>query len=102
MATTLTESKAIPIGQGQALCFGTLLFDSSYPTSGEIIDATGDLGYSDFWVTGTSSGYHGSWDPVNQKLLMYQQSAATSALTQVPNTTDLSAVTVHYGAIRPA
>src|SRR4051812_13652486 len=102
MATTLTEAKAIPIGQGQALCFGTLLFDSSYPTGGEVIDATGDLGYSDFWITGTSSGYLASWAPSTQALIMYQQSAATSALTQVPNATDLSAVTVHYGAIRPA
>lgn len=99
---TLTENKAIPIGQGRALCFGTLAFDSSYPTGGEVVDATGDLGYSDFWITGTTAGYLASWDPATQALLMYQQSAATSALTQVPNATNLATVSVGYGAIRPA
>jgi hypothetical protein len=100
MAATLTESRTIDIGQSQALCFGTIALDSSFLAAGEPIDATGDLGYSDLWITGTSSGYVGSWDAANQKLLMYRQTAATGALVAVPDTTDLSAVTVHYGAIR--
>lgn len=98
---TLTENKAIPIGQDTALCFGTLAFDSSYPTGGEVVDAVGDIGYTDLWVTGASSGYLGSWVQSTQALQMYRQSAATSALTEVPNATDLSAVTVHYAAVRP-
>jgi hypothetical protein len=102
MATTLTESKAIPIGQGQALCFGTLLFDSSVSDGrrGDRRDRRSRL--LGFLGHGHELGLSGVVGPEHQKLMMYQQSAATSALTQVPNTTDLSAVTVHYGAIRPA
>lgn len=99
---TLTETRAIPVGQSEALCFGTVAFDASYPTGGEPIDATGDIGYQELWITGTTGGYQGSWDAANQKLLMYRQTAATGALVEVPNATDLSAVTVHFGAVRPA
>jgi hypothetical protein len=99
---TLTETDAIPIGQSRALCFGTFAFDSSYPTGGEAFDAAGDIGYTRLWITSATTGYAATLDRANQKIMMWQQSAATSALTQVPNTTDLSAVTVEYAAIRPA
>ena len=102
MAAVLTETRAIPIGQSQALCFGQIALDNSFLAAGEFVDAIGDIGYSDLWITGASSGYLGSWDAVNQKLLMFRQTAATGALVAVPDTTDLSAVVVRYGAIRPA
>lgn len=41
---------------------------------------------------GGQGGYVPVWNPTTKKLEMYQQSAATSALTQVPANTDLSAV----------
>jgi hypothetical protein len=100
MAITLNEEKVISVGQSEALVFGTIAFDSSYPTGGEAVDAPGDNGYHHLLV-GAAGGYVGYWDRSNQKLIAYQQSAATSALTQVPNTTDLSAVTFPFIAYRP-
>lgn len=98
---TLTEEKVIDIGQSEVLVTGSIALDSSYPTGGEAFDAPGDLGYHDLWITGTAAGYLATWDKTNQKLIAYQQSAATSALTQVPNATDLSAVAVRFCALRP-
>lgn len=98
---TLTETKVIQLPQGEATVFGTIALDSSYPTGGEVFDAPGDLGYHDLVITGTTAGYALTWDKANQKLMAWQQSAATSALTQVPNATDLSAVSVSYVAWRP-
>lgn len=95
MAVTLTEEKVIPLAQSEAVVFGTVQFDNSYATGGEAVDAPGDAGYHHLSI-GSQSGYVPSWDRVNQKILVYQQSAATSALTQVPNTTDLSAVTFPF------
>lgn len=102
MAAVLVEEKVIPIGQGEALVFGSIAMDNSYVTGGEPIDAPGDLGYHDLAISGATGGYQGSWDKTNQKLLAYQQSAATSALTQVPNATDLSAVAFRFIGLRPA
>lgn len=99
---TLTETSAMSLGQSKALCFGTFAFDSSYPTGGEAFDAAGDVGYDNLWVTSTAAGYLATLDKTNQKIIMYQQSAATSALTEVPNATNLSTVSVGYGATRPA
>lgn len=41
----------------------------------------------------SAGGYVFSYDHTNSKLLAYRQTAATSALIEVPNTTDLSSVT---------
>jgi hypothetical protein len=97
---TLTEEKVIPLGQSEAVVLGTILMDSSYATGGEAIDAPGDLGY-ERWHAGASGGYVPFWDKANQKIMVYRQSAATSALTEVPPTTDLSAVTFYFTAYRP-
>jgi hypothetical protein len=102
MSAVLVEEKVIPIGQGEALVFGTITMDASYATGGEAIDAPGDIGYHDLAISGNAAGYLATWDRTNQKLLAYQQSAATSALTQVPSTTDLSAVSFRFIGLRPA
>ena len=39
-----------------------------------------------------SKGYECAWAAATNNLLLYQQSAATSALTQIPDNTDISAV----------
>lgn len=102
MAATLVEEVVIPIGQSKALVLGTVTGDSSYPSNGWALDAPGDLGYSKFIPAGGGGGYVGQWDKTNQKLKAFRQSAATSALTEVPNTTDLSAVAFDFIAVRPA
>jgi hypothetical protein len=77
----------------------TVLLDSSYPTGGEAV-VLGDLGLTRVTqaivgaaVNATPTAFVGVWDQTNSKLLAFQQSAATSGLTQVPNATDLSALT---------
>ncbi len=102
MAVTLVEEMSIPIGQSKALCFGTVTMDSSHLAAGEAVDAVGDIGYQKFAIAGGGGGYLGVWDKAAQKILVYRQSAATSALTAVPDTTDLSAVVFDFIAVRPA
>lgn len=92
----------------RGVVFGTFDLDTSYPTGGYDISAL----FSEFKLEANAAnlhlmvmpraGYQFDVDYTNKKLLAYQQSAATSALTQVPNATNLSAVTgVRYAAFAP-
>jgi hypothetical protein len=106
MAATLTEQKVISIGQSEALVFGTISFtgDTSYPTGGEAIDAPGDKGYHHLLVT-SSGGYIGQWDATNQKIKAYygdNNNASDGPLIEVPDTTDLNAVSFPFIGLRPA
>lgn len=72
--------------------------DSSYPTGGEAITAA-QLGLSrvDAVMCSTNTGHVAQYDKTNAKIKMYYadyDAVADGALIQVPNTTDLSAVTV--------
>jgi hypothetical protein len=79
------------------LVTGTVAFDSSYPTGGESITAAKfGLGKIDFLIATALSGYVFFWDGTNSKLMAYyadNNAAGDSALIQVPDTTDLSALT---------
>lgn len=75
----------------------TVTFDNSYATGGELISVA-ELPVSRveaIFVFVRNAGYLGVWDgsTTAPKIKMFQQSAATSALTEVPNTTNLSTVT---------
>lgn len=71
--------------------------DASYPTGGWPA-ATASLGLSaiadpELHVNvGSQGGYLLTYDHTNKKILAYRQTAATGALVEVPNATDLSAV----------
>lgn len=99
MAATLTVREQIPIGSSKVLELGTVTLDNSYPTGGEAIDATGDLGYDTMiFESGTVVL---NWDKANQKVIAYWGNAGTaSVLPEVTATTDLSAVTAQFMAIR--
>lgn len=71
-------------------------FDASYTTGGKAID------FRQFGIEGNpaivlvaprpasaTTAFIVQYDRVNRKLQVFQQSAATSALTEVPNATDL-------------
>ena len=84
-------------GRGLKIVTGTLAFDASYPTGGE---ATTDISGHFTELLGvlieSKSGYTFSYDYTNNKVLAYyvdNNAAADSAQIQVPDTTDLSAVT---------
>jgi len=63
--------------------------DNSYPTGGYSLAGLGGTVHA---VVGSTGGYLLQYDPSTQKVKMFRQTAATSALIEVPNTTDLSAV----------
>lgn len=82
--------------------FGTVSFDSSYPTGGEAFTPA-DFGLSrlDFLYVSGANGYVSTWDGSTSapKILLYRQTAATGALAEVPNTTNVSTVTCRFRAI---
>jgi hypothetical protein len=70
---------------------------SSYASGGDACDFQNALGLLNranpvFVIVAPSAGYVAEWDSVNKKMLVYRQSAATSALTE-PTGVNLSAVT---------
>ena len=98
MAATLKEEWRIPIGQGRALCGGTVTLDDNYPANGEAIDATGDTGYDKVIFEGGPVVL--KWDKANQKVVAYWGNAGTaSLLPEVTATTDLAAVVADYIAV---
>ena len=103
MAATVTlvynTNDFVPQQQNSERCaLATVLFDSSYPTGGESVVKTTDLGLlSTATVTasrvtvqaGLAAGFgFGVWDDTNSLLLLYDAAGA-----QVANTTDASSVT---------
>lgn len=78
---------------------------SSYATNGDTLDFStkSPPGMAPTRVMAfPSAGYVPEYDLTNKKMKVYQQSAATSALTEVPNTTNLSAVTFQCLVFYPA
>jgi hypothetical protein len=103
MAATVVEQGVIPIGQSEALVFGTITFDSTYPAGGEVIDApVSERDYEFLWPAGcTTGGYVPVYDSANRKLKMYSPTTAQATGLTETSTTDLSAQVVSFGAIRP-
>lgn len=69
--------------------------DSAYVNPGGRAGLAAVLGFREAVaiVPLSHGGYVWDYDPGTDKLKVYQQSAATSALTEVPNNANLSAVT---------
>jgi len=104
MPATVVEDVVIPIGSSRAMVFGTITFDATYPSGGEVIDSpVGERDYEYLWDCGSTAGvYVPMYDSAARKLRMLTPSAAQqTGLTQT-TTTDLSAQIVSFGAIRPA
>lgn len=94
MAITVTVTNTEPLGNS-TVYFGTIALDNSYPTGGEAVDLGSNERIDRLEVTGGKSGYQFSWDSANQKLIVYQgdnTNAAAAPAVQVPNATDLSAL----------
>ena len=74
--------------------------DTSYPTGGwPLAKATMGVSANDptavVSVINHPLGYLAVYDNANQKLLLYRQTAATSALVEVPNATNVQAATAN-------
>jgi len=82
--------------------YGVITFDSSYPTGGEaFVPAEFGLDRLDWLQVAGATGYVAVWDGSTSapKVLLYRQTAATGALAEVPNTTNVSTVTVRFRAV---
>lgn len=97
MAATTTIITGPEVPGNRKMTTATVTFDSSYATGGEAIAAS-DLGLNrlDYLVVDAGAGYLAKWDgsTSSPKILLYRQTAATSALVEVPSTTDMSAISV--------
>lgn len=75
-----------------------LTFSSSYATNGDVLPSNAALGLDNSLdhidAGATIGGYAIAFDPTNRKLKLFRQTAATSALIEVPNATNVSAETV--------
>ena len=93
-AGNVSANAASPENYGIAFRVCTLTFDSSYPTGGEALAATGVEATEIVHVIAPmTSGYVFQWDQANLKLLAYYadyNAVGDGALIQVPNTTDLA------------
>jgi hypothetical protein len=103
MALTLTETKVIPGEQSESEVYGTISFlaGDTYTTGG--FDVTAQIpGSREYEVAiASSKGYLVYYDGAG-KFLLYRQTAATSALVEVPNATDVSAASpIVFRAVRP-
>lgn len=82
--------------------YATVTFDSSYVTGGEPF-VPAEFGFSrlDWLQVASGNGYLAVWDGSVSapKILLYRQTAATGALAEVPNTTDVSTVVVRVRAV---
>ena len=87
------------ISRNLAILTGTIAFDSSYPTGGEDISAIFKKFKSVKFISfSPTAGYVFDTDETSgsEKVLAYyvdNNAAADSAMIQIPDTTDLSAIT---------
>jgi hypothetical protein len=100
MAATISVNHTIPVSQGWELIIGTFALDSSYPTGGEALDPSSIARVERLIANpgGTAAqgfGYVFAWNADDQKVLVLygNYDAADGVLIQVPDTTDLSALT---------
>lgn len=99
MALTITATSALPLdvwGQTEVRFVNAVPAAADYATGGYSLTAGTGISLGTIYYVIPLSGQGGyvlQWSTATNKLLVYQQSAATSALTQVPAATDLSALT---------
>jgi hypothetical protein len=101
-ATAVPVQPRAPSGQLKASWTGRnnmalvdVTLSSSYATNGDTFDfaTIGLIGVQPLFVdSAVNAGYVLFYDRTNKKFKVFQQSAATGALTEVPNATNLSAV----------
>jgi hypothetical protein len=99
MAATITPNAVIPndVWGKIEIRFITLVDSAAdYATGGYALTAGQGISLGAIYFVipvGGQGGYVPVWNPATGKLQIFEQSAATSALTEVPNATDLSAIT---------
>jgi len=99
-SVSITTGPEVPGSRKEVV--GVITSDSSYATGGEAVTLA-QLGLSrlDYLIVTAGIGYLPTWDGslTAPKVLLYRQTAATSAFIEVPSATDMSATTVRFYAI---
>lgn len=99
MAIAVNVDKVEECGNSY-LFWGTMTWDSSYPTNGEAFAITAPVKIETIdYVQSNGGGYVGEWVKSTQKLkAMYgdNNNAADGPLIEVPNATDLSAISMPF------
>jgi len=99
-AVSIALKDPFQIGQSKQLHWGKATMSSSYATGGDSLPAVpGDARFE--MGVFTADGYLLTYDAVNRKLKAFRQTAATGALVEVPNATNLSTVVADFLAIGP-
>lgn len=97
MALALDNFTKVMGGLGnQNIVICDIDFDASYPTGGESISTPATILGMDtvhFAIISPSGGYVFTYDYTNNKILAYRSAGSGAAMAQVPNTTDISAIT---------
>lgn len=94
MAAVVTVAGTEPLGE-RNLYWGTIALDASYPTGGEALDVSGNESF-DIVLCTHNGGYSFDFVKSSQKLIAYyadNNNASDGPQIQVPDTTDLSAIT---------
>lgn len=101
MAATINVDYTIDLGGGWEQIIGTFALDASYPTGGESLDPSNVARVERLMAQGggtaaTGLGYQFNWNAADQKIVVLyadNNNASDGPLIQVPDTTDLSAIT---------
>lgn len=100
MAITSTVTRTGTMGDQRSV-FGTITFDSSYPTGGEAFDKA-DIGLGRLdWIS-FNQGEDGRvfhWDATNAKILVFESGTASAPLDEEDAAVDLSGVVVEFFAV---
>ncbi len=104
MALTLTEKKVIQLSNSESDVLGEISFlaADTYATGGFDVASQipGSVEYED--AQGHSAGYVVRYAGAG-KFMLFRQTAATGALVEVPNATDVSAASpIRFRAVRPS
>jgi hypothetical protein len=99
MAAVVSEQYVLQQEGAEAIVFGTITLDTSYPTGGSAIDTTGSVDFTRLVVSGGPVSC--KYDLANKKLLCYGTAVSASGLTEIANAVNLSGIVADFVGVRP-
>jgi len=102
MALTISITSVDDKNNGDVEISGTVTFDSSYPTGGEVFDISDYISAIKSANFSGDDGYviqHNRGTPAAGVLLAYEAGADAAALDEVADTTDLSSLISYFAVI---
>lgn len=100
--SAITPRQVFDLGGNQKMILGSFTPDNSWLAAGEVLSITGVERIEELWVTGGSSAtvaVRFEWDPASQKILAFRTDQVDDYQEAIPDTTDISALTLRCVAI---